>query len=311
MAKTSKSEGFSTRIRLIEPYATEFRVKCGRNQAGKTVRQVLSEKIPRHSQEHWERIADAGNILFDGQPVDAGAMVGEGKRLTIRAERFVEPAVPDDLYTVDETGDYLVVYKPAPMPVHRGGRYNHNSLLSVLEKQKQCKLHVIHRLDVVTSGLVLFGKTQAFAAFAQRALSEGKVEKEYMSRVSGNPQWSSYECELPVHRSEGIRFAAGKNGQGKSAFTCFEVVQRGDEMSILKARPLTGRTHQIRVHLQALGHPVVDDPLYGFYPPSGSVSSMNRPISLQHIHMDFGEGLCWQIQPQFPNLFPEDFTCRS
>ncbi len=292
----SKTEHYSTKIRLIEPYSTEFRVKCGRKDAGNTVREVLARKLPRQPMEHWDNLAAQSNIRRNGDLVNGRQTVREGEQLTINAPRVVEPAVPDAVRIIDETDDYLVAYKPAPIPVHRGGRYNYNSLLAILEARTGRKLHVIHRLDVVTSGLVLFGKTGEFTSFAQREFSQNRVTKTYTCRVSGRPEWSSMICTLPVYRREGIRFAAGDNQKSKSARTHFELTKAGAEISLIKAQPLSGRTHQIRVHLQALGHPVVDDPLYGPYPPkNGSMGALNRPISLYHMALDLGHGYFWKL----------------
>ncbi len=292
----SKSAGSSTKIRLIEPYPYRFTVRCGSRDGGKTVGSVLHERMPGRPMERWQNLAEAGRICLNTFPVRPDQSVTRGDEITIDVPRVVEPAVPDDVRIVDESADYLAAYKPAPMPVHRGGRYHHNSLQAILEARTGRRLKIIHRLDVVTTGLVLFGKTKGFTAYAQRAFAQEQAEKHYEAMVAGEPGWEQTECSLAVRRNKGIRFTADQSGEGKPARTVFQVLEKNGDTAKVRAQPVTGRTHQIRVHLQALGHPVVDDPLYGPHPPeSGTPGSLNRPISLCHIRLKLDDRLSWEI----------------
>lgn len=256
--------------------------------------------MPGRPTQRWRELAQNQSIRVDEHPVELDRPSKTGENITIDVPKVVEPAIPDEVGIVKETGEYIAVWKPAPMPVHPGGRYRYNSLQSILEEQTGCHLHVIHRLDVVTSGIVLFGKTREFTAYAQRAFQQERIEKIYLAKVSGKPEWQQTVCTLPVRRDKGIRFTADHSGKGKPAKTHFQVLNAlGEGQTLLQVRPLTGRTHQIRVHLKAMGHPVIDDPLYGPYPPdSGTIGAFNRPISLEHVFLKLDANFSWQIDSE-------------
>ncbi len=260
--------------------------------------------MPGRPEERWQKLAQNQCIQVDETPVSLNQPAKTGERITIDVPKVIEPAVPDEIRILRETDEYLVAHKPAPMPVHPGGRYRYNSLQAILEQQSGNSFYVIHRLDVVTSGMVLFGKTRSFTAFAQRIFEQNKAEKHYLALVSGQPGWQQTECTLPVQRDEGIRFKADQNGIGKAAHSQFEVLETFEDGStLIKALPLSGRTHQIRVHLKALGHPIVDDPLYGPNArPSASPGRMNQPISLKHVFLKLDDQYYWHWDSEMMRL---------
>jgi len=158
-----------------------------------------------------------------------------------------------------------VVNKPAPLPMHAAGRFNRNTLQHILnqvyhpEKPKQA-----HRLDANTTGVVLLTRTRRFAALLQPQFARGEVKKFYLVRVQGQPTEGSFSCDAPISSEPGevgsreIDFEAGLPSR-----TDFRVLKRNlDGTALVEARPLTGRTNQIRVHLWHLGFPVCGDAIY-------------------------------------------------
>jgi 23S rRNA pseudouridine1911/1915/1917 synthase len=131
------------------------------------------------------------------------------------------------------------------------------------------RLDLVHRLDRDTSGVVVLTKDVASNAYLKRAIAQRRVEvdKQYVAIVRGQPIWESTRCDFPIGltRDSLVRLRRGvrEDGAGEQATTCFEVLQRMAAHALVRCELHTGRTHQIRVHLEALGHPILGDRLYG------------------------------------------------
>ncbi|MCH7226625.1 RluA family pseudouridine synthase [Haloferula sp. A504] len=184
-----------------------------------------------------------------------------------------------DFRVVDETGDWIVVEKPAPLAVHpANGRTDEPTLLGGLQALLACDLadggglSILTRLDRETSGLVLVAKTREAARHFSGLLERREVGKEYLAVVHGWPHSDDWMEEGPILRAGEVgespiwlrqRVHAG----GKPCATRFRVEQRfersGGRFSVLRCFPETGRMHQIRVHLEVAGHPLVGDKIYG------------------------------------------------
>ena len=177
-----------------------------------------------------------------------------------------EPAVPADPVTVvHEDAQVLVVSKPAGMPVHPCGRYRHNTVLGVLgHTQGHWNLCVTHRLDRPTSGVLLLAKTPAAAAGIRDAMVAHQVSKTYLARVRGRfPDTAACDLNILVSQAR-IGICRVDKALGKPAQTAFTrlAYDSDSDSSLVRCLPKTGRMHQIRVHLQCLGHPIVDDTIY-------------------------------------------------
>jgi RluA family pseudouridine synthase len=177
-----------------------------------------------------------------------------------------EPPVPAEPVTAIHDDDtVLVVNKPAGMPVHPCGRYRHNTVLGILgHTQGYWNLCVTHRLDRQTSGVLLFAKSPAAAERVRGEMVSHKVKKTYLACVRGQfPEAAT--CDLSIAMSNArIGVCRADPEKGKPAQTEFIRLRynEADNTSLVRCTPKTGRMHQIRVHLQCLGHPIVDDNVY-------------------------------------------------
>ena len=175
-----------------------------------------------------------------------------------------EPDVNAAIRVLHEDAAIVVLNKPAPLPLHPSGRFNRNTLQSILNQvYHPQKLRPMHRLDANTTGVVVFARTRHFAGQLQPQFASGEVEKHYLARIQGHPPKSQFACDAPIGNSTTELGGRAIDEQGSAARTEFRVLHRfADGTSLVEARPITGRTNQIRVHLWHLGWPVQGEQAY-------------------------------------------------
>lgn len=165
---------------------------------------------------------------------------------------------------VHQDADLIVINKPAGVPVHPAGRYRHNSVLNILSVEHKFATSIApcNRLDRLTSGLMFFSQHASSAEKMRKYLFDREVSKEYVARVTGKFPEGEIVCEEPVMTVNPLLGLNRVHPDGKSAKSTFERLSFNGVTSVVRCRPHTGRTHQLRVHLQFLGHPIANDPLY-------------------------------------------------
>lgn len=188
-------------------------------------------------------------------------------------------AVNPDFTILDETDDYIVVDKPAPLQVHPSTPngtwtmwHGLNELL-VYELANGGQISIINRLDRETSGTVLVAKTQPTARRFGIAMQERQIHKTYLAIVHGWPEWSELDCQGPILRKgevmeSPIWVKQMVHPEGAACQTRFKLLKTvahkvAGKLALVEASPITGRMHQIRVHLAHLGHPILGDKIYG------------------------------------------------
>jgi len=238
---------------------------------GLTVSEFLAACFPHVPPAEWAALIARGELLGPESapaPVAADTRVQAGDRLRQFLSQVTEPPVNADIRVLHEDNALIVIDKPAPLPMHPGGRFNRNTLQFLLERvYAPQKPRPAHRLDANTSGVVVICRTRAVAARVQPQFARRTVEKVYLARVHGHPEADCFSCDAPISSAPGEAGtrATGLEGPGMvEAFTEFVVRRRDpDGTALLEVRPLTGRTNQIRLHLSHLGFPILGDPAYG------------------------------------------------
>lgn len=233
---------------------------------GGTVVDLFCRVVRYIPAEVWEQKCADGLILnADREPVIAMHRVKSGERYLHCLPAVIEPAVNMGVRILYEDEAIVVVNKPAPLPIHSGGRFYRNTLQWLLyDVYSPQKLRPAHRLDANTSGVQVLTRTRHFAGRVQDQFARTQVEKVYLVRVNGHPDADMFACEAPISKEPGKLGSRSVDPvAGLPSHTDFRVLRRFDDgTSLLEARPRTGRTNQIRIHIAHLGWPVCGDPAY-------------------------------------------------
>ncbi|MDZ7808447.1 MAG: pseudouridine synthase [Gracilimonas sp.] len=282
MAKISRNDLLDVRnIRLVPPYPITYRFRVNEEFRGTTLLQTMSTRFPFHGRQVWENKISNGLVGVNENEVDTDHILELQDEVYHHNPKVIEPSVPDEVQVLEVHKNYLIAYKPAPMPMHPGGRYNKNSMIEILKEQGYDDLRIVHRLDAVTSGLVLFARNKDFAKRAMVSFSCSDVRKTYFAKISGTPNEQSMVIESHIRRKTGFVFESKMGlSKAKEAITEFEVMEKSQDSSIVKCHPKTGRTHQIRLHLEQWGYPIIDDPIYGINGDKSSKTAQKIAISL-------------------------------
>lgn len=259
---------FEKGLRKVKPYLFKYSTYAKERWRGRSVIDVFSSDFRDRSPEYYAQAVASGVIKINGKIITQDVIIRNGDLITNTLHRHEPPVIGDPVRILhrDDVKGLLVVEKPGSMPIHPTGRYNYNTLLSILKFDYDLPLvHTSNRLDRLTSGVMICALTNE----ASRGLSayfgqEGAVKKEYIARCRGNFPDEEIVCEEPlltIDRQVGLNVV---HPEGKHAKTFFKKMSydRQTDSSVVHCRPITGRSHQIRVHLQFLGHPILNDVIY-------------------------------------------------
>uniref|UniRef100_A0A672IF15 Pseudouridylate synthase RPUSD2 n=1 Tax=Salarias fasciatus TaxID=181472 RepID=A0A672IF15_SALFA len=256
---------FEGGLRKVHPYYFDFKTYCKGRWVGKSLLEVFESEFRAESIEYYRKAAGEGRIRLNEAPVeDLSVVLRNNDHLRNTVHRHEPPVVGRPLEVLVDDGEVLVVDKPASIPVHPCGRFRHNTVIFILGKERGIsELHTVHRLDRLTSGVLLFARTLETSKKLDQMVRDRLLEKEYVCRVEGEFPEGELVCEEPILV---VSFKIGLcrvDPKGKESRTVFQRLSFNGRTSVVRCLPLTGRTHQIRVHLQYLGFPILNDPIYG------------------------------------------------
>jgi 23S rRNA pseudouridine1911/1915/1917 synthase len=224
----------------------------------------LKRRIGRLSRTRIQSIIRDQIFFSDGRTVRPAAAVRAGETILLRRPAPIEPEVPRHFEILYEDESVLVIDKPAGLPMHTTAKFWRNTLTAVLrERYPDEAMEVAHRIDRETSGVLVIARGREVASFLTQAFARRAVEKTYLALVKGHPP-DAGRIDQPIKLLDTkSHVMMGPAPDGLPAVTGFRVVRRFADHALVEAHPETGRQHQIRVHLQSLGHPIVGDKLYG------------------------------------------------
>ncbi len=274
-------------------------------EEGKRLDRLLADRFPGISRERWKRAIEEGDVTTAKKKVASSYRPSRGETVTCRLPELKESHHPEPepipLSVLYEDDWLAAIDKPAGMVVHPAHGHTSGTLVNAILHRYGKQLSddwdpvrpgIVHRLDRDTSGVMIVVFDDAVRRAMQRLFRQHEVERVYDVIVWGDFTAPRAVIELPIARSGVNRKKMVVREDGKPAITCVEKIKGNGRITHLQCKLVTGRTHQIRVHLSHIGHPVVGDPLYGGRRGTGKLPcqllhasrlSFNHPVTKEEI----------------------------
>lgn len=280
--------------------------KIKKEQIGERLDKLSKNLLPDLSRSYIQKLIKNGDITVDGKIVSPHHFLKINEKISIKKTNIsksqeiktVEKPTVFKLKVIDDTKEYLIVNKPAGIPAHGADHIREIALADlIIAKYPEIKKigedpsrpGIVHRIDKEVSGLLVIPKTQESFDNLKKQFKNRTVKKQYTALVYGQIKKDEDTINFPIKRSEtGHRMSAlplnvggKKNAEGRQAVTEFKLIKRYINYTLLKVYIKTGRTHQIRVHMSAFGHPIVGDNLYS----TKKTRELNKKINLGRIFL--------------------------
>ncbi len=267
--------------------ATKVIMRAEGDSVGQRLDAALAAYVPKHSRQAWHDLIAAGQVRVNSLAAKPSRKLAEGDSVTLdKPSATVAATSPQrlsqDIPVLYQDDAVLVVDKPAGVLVHATERGDDEPTLAkhfakLIEQDGSTRAGIVHRLDKDTSGIMVIARTLAAAEDLRAQFQARRVSKHYQALVWGKMNDKQARLELPMARSRATPTKMAVTPEGKPAITEYKVVREYGRYSLLDVQILTGRMHQIRVHLAYLGHPVVGDDTYGSRP-------LPAPLKRQFLH---------------------------
>lgn len=242
-------------------------IKTTAETKGKRADVVATDALPELSRAYVHKLFDSEKITLMHEPVKPGYRLREGDRLIIDFKMDDIEQIPDiELPVIYEDENVMVIDKPPGVISHARGKFWNEASVASFVRQKTGlegeRSGIVHRLDRVTSGVMICAKNAEAMSFLQKQFSQRHVKKQYIAIVSGHLQPQEAIIDMPIGRNPVKPQTFRAMPEGKPARTKYKVIKSFMGYDLLALEPETGRTHQLRVHLHEIGHPIVGDHLY-------------------------------------------------
>ncbi|KAL2022033.1 hypothetical protein VTK56DRAFT_6273 [Thermocarpiscus australiensis] len=288
---------FKDGLRRVEPYFYTYNTWCKERWRGRQLVDIFESEFRDRPVEYYRAAMESGRVAVNGKTVGPHYILKNGDLVSHTTHRHEPPVTAEPIGIIHEDDDMVVINKPSGVPVHPAGRYNYNSVVEIMKAERGpgFEPRPCNRLDRLTSGIMFIAKNAKAAETLGSQILQRSVRKEYIARVIGRFPDGEVVCDQPILQISPKLGLNRVRASGKAARTVFKRLayypsttttttsageptgaeqsgrasqtsadrRRADEgYSIVRCLPVTGRTHQIRVHLQFLGHPIQNDPIY-------------------------------------------------
>ncbi len=230
---------------------------------GWNVLEFYTQRYSHSSQAVWKTHIEEGRVQLNGKNTAPDMRLKVGQHLTYYRQPWVEPDAPHNINILHEDDHILAVSKPSGLPVLPGGNFLDNTLLALL-RNRFGDVDPLHRLGRGTTGLVLFARSDLARRKLSEDLREGRIDKIYRALVSGTDVPDHFDITHPIGRIPypKIHYLYAATPDGKASQTIGHVLHRERDRTLCHIDLITGRPHQIRIHLAVIGHPLIGEPLY-------------------------------------------------
>ncbi|KAJ3325694.1 RNA pseudouridylate synthase domain containing protein 2 [Boothiomyces sp. JEL0866] len=244
---------FENGLRKVKPYNFVYQTYAKQRWLGMTIFGIFEKEFQDMPSKYYYNSIQQGIITVNGEKVSTDYIVKNSDLIENRIHRHEPPVTDEKVALVHQTDDLLIISKPSSIPIHPTGRYRHNTAQNILIHEHGFK--ELHRLIILALNSVKANEMMSL-------MRDRGIKKTYLARVKGEFPEGEIECNEPlkcVSHKVGVNIVSPA---GKPATTIFSRISYNGITSLVKCEPKTGRTHQIRVHLQYLGFPIANDPLY-------------------------------------------------
>jgi 23S rRNA pseudouridine1911/1915/1917 synthase len=241
--------------------------------AGQRADVFLASKYPALSRSAVEKLFDEKLVSNGSKQIKAGQKLKPGEEVNLDDTLLLKEPVPINLPVVYEDDDVIAIDKPEGILTHSKGAINHEGTVATFIKPllkdipDNNRAGIVHRLDRATTGIMIAAKNLGAASKLQRQFSQRTVKKSYLAIAEGTLDQKQALIDVPLERNPRRPQVFRPGSHGKPSQTEYQVLKEflkdGKPFSLLALKPKTGRTHQLRVHLAYIGHPIVGDSLYG------------------------------------------------
>ncbi len=234
----------------------------------------ITKKFPQFSRSQIQKLINSENITINSNPIKASTEIINKDNIEItipinKKNKLLKSKI--SLEIIHEQSNLVIINKPKGIVVHPSKGHSNNTVVNALMGMKiefesnmgETKPWLIHRLDKDTSGLLIVAKNKKEYEYLIELQKERKIKKYYLAVVSGIPDKKYATIDAPISRNKSHRKKMSINTSGRKSLTTYKVLKSNSKMSLIELELHTGRTHQIRVHMQAIGHPIIGDKLYG------------------------------------------------